>query len=48
MSNLVTMLRRLLARLSVTGPAPVDPDALSPRDWADLPTHHPSRDRAPC
>lgn len=25
-----------------------NPEAMSLRDWSDLPTHHPCRDKAPC
>ena len=48
MSNLITLLGRLFATLFAADPAPLDPDSLSLRDWADLPAHHPSSDRAPC
>lgn len=48
MSRLTELLRLVLAWLN----APTAPQALEPemtaRDWADLPTHHPLCDCAPC
>lgn len=40
----MSILRRLLAWLRSPAPAVPDathPDRFSPRDWADLPVHHP-------
>jgi hypothetical protein len=48
MSNIITLLSRLFTALLASDPAPVDPDSMSLHDWADLPAHHPSGDRAPC
>jgi hypothetical protein len=48
MSSLLPRLQRLFAGLFSTPRLPLDPENMSLRDWADLPVHHPSRDRAPC
>lgn len=48
MSSLLQLIGRLFAALSAAAPAQPDPDSMSLRDWADLPAHHPSGDRAPC
>ena len=48
MSSITTLLSRLFAALFASGPAQPDPDNMSLHDWADLPVHHPSGDRAPC
>lgn len=48
MSNIAALLKRLLACASTPRPATLDPEALSLRDWADLPAYHPGADRAPC
>lgn len=42
MSNVITLLSRLLSALFTAQPATTEPDELSLRDWADLPSHHPS------
>ena len=46
MSNIITLLSRLFTALLEQDQAPVDPDSMSLHDWADLPAHHPSVDRA--
>lgn len=48
MSNLISLLGRLVASLFSTPCKPLDPDDMALRDWADLPPHHPAHDRAPC
>lgn len=48
MSTLMQALGRLFAGLFSADPAPLDPEAMTLRDWADLPAHHPSADRSPC
>lgn len=48
MSSIITLLRRLFAALLEQDRAPLDPDSMSLQDWADLPSHHPASDRAPC
>ena len=48
MTRLTALLRLVLSWLNApTAPAAAEPE-MSPRDWADLPTHHPLRDCAPC
>jgi len=48
MSRLIDLLRLALAWLNApASAAPMEPD-LSPRDWADLPPHHPRADGTPC
>ncbi len=42
MSNVITLLGRLLNALFAADTAPVEPDGMSLHDWADLPSHHPS------
>ena len=42
MSTLLSQLGRLFAGLFASDTAPVDPEAMTLRDWADLPAHHPS------
>lgn len=46
MSTVITLLGRLFAALLTAEAASVEPDSMSLRDWADLPAHHPSADRA--
>lgn len=48
MSSLLQLIGRLVAALSAATPSAPDPESMSLRDWADLPSHHPSGDRAPC
>jgi hypothetical protein len=48
MSTLIERLGKLVSAIFSTTRAPVDPDAMSVHDWADLPVHHPRGDRAPC
>ncbi|WP_186767057.1 hypothetical protein [Devosia ginsengisoli] len=48
MSSLLTQIHRLFAGLFATSSTPVDPESMSLHDWADLPSHHPVCDRAPC
>jgi hypothetical protein len=48
MSTLIHSIGRLFAALFTTPSAPLDPEAMSLHDWADLPSHHPVADRAPC
>jgi len=48
MSNLFAFIGRLIAAVLAPRQAPADPDQLSLQDWADLPHHHPSSERAPC
>ncbi|SEP60284.1 hypothetical protein SAMN05428969_0074 [Devosia sp. YR412] len=48
MSNLLKLFHRLVAVMLSTERTTLDPDSMSLHDWADLPAHHPSRDRAPC
>jgi hypothetical protein len=48
MSNLFQMFSRLVAALVSSERSAPDPDSMSLHDWADLPAHHPVRDRAPC
>jgi hypothetical protein len=48
MSIISTWLRRLLGTRITARPSATNPDAMSLREWADLPPHHPSCDRAPC
>lgn len=48
MSIMLSRFGRLFATLFAAGPSSVDPETMSLRDWADLPAHHPSGDRAPC
>ena len=48
MSNLIQNLGRLVASLFSSEPIQPDPENMCLRDWADLPAHHPVRDRAPC
>jgi hypothetical protein len=42
MSNVITLLSRLLTALFSSDAASVQPDDMSLHDWADLPSHHPS------
>lgn len=42
MSTLIHGIGRLFTALFSTDRAPLDPDAMSLHDWADLPPHHPS------
>lgn len=46
MSSAITLLSRLFAALFTADQATIEPDCMSLRDWADLPPHHPSADRA--
>jgi len=48
MSTLIQLLGRLFADLFSSDSISHDPDTMSLRDWADLPAHHPVRDRTPC
>ena len=48
MSNLMSLLGRLVASLFSSARMPLDPEDMALHDWADLPVHHPDRDRAPC
>ncbi|MDB5615320.1 MAG: hypothetical protein JWQ22_2973 [Devosia sp.] len=48
MSNLIQVLGRLVATLFSRERIQPDPEHMCMRDWADLPSHHPVRDRAPC
>jgi hypothetical protein len=48
MSRLSDLLRFVIAWLNTPAtPSPMEPDR-SPRDWADLPPHHPKADCTPC
>jgi hypothetical protein len=48
MNKLLTLITSWLQSLLVSD-LPADPLAsLSPRDWADLPVHHPLVDPSPC
>ncbi len=47
MSNILTLLNRLFTALLTVDPAQPDPDSMSLHEWADLPAHHPSAERAP-
>lgn len=46
MSNLLSLLHRLLAALVAPVSSASPADAMSLHDWADLPVHHPNRDAA--
>ena len=46
MSNVITLLSRLLTALFTSDAVSVEPDSMSLHDWADLPAHHPSGDSA--
>lgn len=46
MSNVIVLLSRLFTALFTSDQAVVEPDCMSLHDWADLPSHHPSADRA--
>jgi len=48
MFSLLSFIARTLAAVFSARQAAVDPDRLSLQDWADLPHHHPSCERAPC
>ena len=48
MSILKQLINRLVASVFSRDRIPLDPESLALRDWADLPAHHPVRDRAPC
>lgn len=48
MSNLWNFLTRQLVAWLSSDSKPLEPESMSLRDWADLPPHHPVRDRAPC
>ena len=41
MSNLLTIIGRLLAAVFAADRAPLDPESMTLHDWADLPAHHP-------
>ena len=41
MKTISSLLRRLLTRLTAPIAPPDAANCLSPRDWADLPVHHP-------
>jgi hypothetical protein len=48
MSSILTRIARLARALFTAGTPPLDPEAMSLHDWADLPTHHPGKTGTPC
>ncbi|SHF93285.1 hypothetical protein [Devosia limi] len=46
MSTMNNLFKRLAAVFVPAARPSIDPDALSLQQWADLPAHHPRRDRA--
>ena len=47
MSSLFNTIKRLSTGLFAARRPAHDPERMSLHDWADLPAHHPSTDRAP-